>query len=42
MASLRPIFIWPSSKAVSVPSRADAAQYRTASEPCCLEQVRSG
>ena len=34
MASRRPIFIWPTSKAASVPSLAEAAQYRTASEPC--------
>ena len=35
MASRRPTFIWPSSKAVSVPGRADPDQYRTASVPCC-------
>ncbi len=35
MARRRPIFICPTSKAVSVPGRPDAAQYRTASEPCC-------
>ena len=34
MARRRPIFIWPTSNAASVPSRAEAAQYRTASEPC--------
>ena len=34
MASRRPIFICPSSKAVSVPGRPLAAQYRTASAPC--------
>ena len=32
MDSRRPIFIWPSSMAVSVPRRPLAAQYRTASE----------
>ena len=35
MASRRPTFIWPSSTAVSVPGRPLAAQYRTASAPCC-------
>ena len=34
MARRRPIFICPISNAASVPRRADAAQYRTASEPC--------
>src|SRR5450756_2982684 len=34
MANRRPIFIWPTSNAASVPRRADAAQYRTASDPC--------
>ena len=34
MARRRPIFIWPTSNAASVPRRAEAAQYRTASEPC--------
>ena len=33
MASRRPIFIWASSTAVSVPGRPLAAQYRTASAP---------
>ena len=34
MARRRPIFICPTSNAASVPRRAEAAQYRTASEPC--------
>ncbi len=34
IARRRPIFIWPTSNAASVPRRAEAAQYRTASEPC--------
>ncbi|ARX87728.1 hypothetical protein SMD44_07210 [Streptomyces alboflavus] len=34
VASRRPIFIWPVSKAVSVPGLPLAAQCRTASEPC--------
>jgi hypothetical protein len=33
VASRRPTFICPGSKAVSVPGRPPAAQYRTASEP---------
>ncbi len=34
IARRRPIFICPTSNAASVPRRADAAQYRTASDPC--------
>ncbi len=34
IASRRPTFIWLTSKMVSVPGRAQAAQYRTPSDPC--------
>ena len=42
MASRRPTFSCAGSNAVSVPSRALAAQYRTASEPYCAQQVHRG
>ena len=38
IASRRPIFICPVSNAASVPRRAEAAQYRTASGPCSCKQ----